>query len=111
MSVRLRSKDMCRIQPDRVAWVYIVANRRRGVLYVGATTDLKQRVWQHKLSRGSRFTACHSLSILVYAEEHPDISTALARERSLKRWQRDWKFRMIETENPDWLDLYETLNL
>ncbi len=102
---------MSRIPSDKTAWVYILTNRQRGVLYVGSTTHLEQRVWQHKIGRGCNFTARHGLHTLVYVEAHADVSSALARERALKRWQRLWKFRLIENENPDWVDLYETLNL
>jgi putative endonuclease len=88
-------------------WVYVLANRRRGVLYTGVTNDLVRRVSEHrqKLVRG--FTKTYGTTQLVYFEEHNSILEARARERSLKRWRREWKFDLVEQLNPDWRDLAE----
>ncbi len=95
---------------DRTAWVYILTNRPRGVLYVGATTHLQQRIWQHKLGVGNRFTARHSLKYLIHVEAHQDVRTALERENVLKNWRRAWKLQLIEAGNPDWADLYRKIS-
>jgi putative endonuclease len=86
-------------------FVYILANRRRGVLYVGVTNDLVRRVSEHKARLVPGFTKTYGLDVLVYAEEHASILEARARERVLKRWRRSWKFELIEELNPDWHDL------
>ena len=91
-------------------WVYIMADRYRGTLYIGVTADLAARAWAHKEGRGSRFCARYALTRLVYAEEAPTIADAIAREKALKRWSRAWKIELIESANPDWLDLLETIN-
>ncbi|MDO8874609.1 MAG: GIY-YIG nuclease family protein [Pseudolabrys sp.] len=90
-------------------YVYILANRPKGVLYVGATSDLVRRVGEHKGKYVPGFTAKHFVTRLVYFEEHASILDARARERSMKRWARAWKFAIIEKQNPDWLDLTDQL--
>ncbi len=95
---------------DRTAWIYILSNCRRGVLYVGSTTHLKQRIWQHKLGIGTGFAARHGLRRLVHLEAHHDILLAQARETAVKRWRRAWKFQLIEEQNPQWDDLFEQIN-
>ena len=87
-------------------WVYILANRPNGTLYIGVTNDLARRVWEHRQGTGSAFTRKYYLHRLVYAEPHDDIRTAIQRETSLKRWPRAWKLALIETHNPEWADLY-----
>jgi putative endonuclease len=88
------------------AWVYIMANRKFGTIYVGSTTDLVQRVWQHKNEVVPSFTKKYRCHLLVYFEDHQDISLAMQRERNLKHWVRDWKDALIEKDNPEWDDLY-----
>ena len=88
-----------------------MTNRRRGVLYVGATSALAERVTAHKKKLVPGFTKTYGLMLLVYAEEHASILEARAREHSLKRWRRDWKFKLIETINPEWRDLSADLSL
>jgi putative endonuclease len=79
------------------------------VFYVGITTDLSRRVWEHKKGKGSTFTSKYNLTILLYAEEHQTIEEAIKREKLVKRWKRKWKMNLIKTINPDLVDLYLTL--
>ncbi|WP_449474290.1 GIY-YIG nuclease family protein [Sphingobium chungangianum] len=91
----------------RRSWTYIMTNRRRGVLYVGVTTDLAARVDQHRRGEGSAFCRKYNLHRLVLAEEHGEIDFAIAREKALKAWKRDWKIALIEAGNPEWRDLFK----
>jgi putative endonuclease len=88
-------------------WVYIMANRYRGGMYVGITADVLRRVEQHREGTGSSHVADFEKTRLVYAEHHVEIAFAIAREKLVKKWKRDWKFALIETDNPDWRDLWE----
>ena len=90
-------------------FVYILANGLRGTLYVGVTSDLKRRVWEHKEKVVSGFTAKHGIDQLVYFETFGDVELAIRREKRLKRWNRAWKIDAIEETNPQWVDLYPTL--
>lgn len=90
---------------DSPAWVYIITNRRRGVLYVGATTDLPSRVRHHRSGRGSRFTSKYNCGMLVYFERHDTIASAKERERAMKAWKREWKIQLVESVNPNWDEL------
>ena len=87
--------------------VYILASRRNGTIYVGVTSDLARRVAQHKLAEIEGFTKTYTVKHLVYYEVHPTMDAALTRERQLKHWRRAWKVRLIESMNPEWLDLYD----
>jgi putative endonuclease len=87
-----------------------MANRYRGTLYIGVTSHLAARIFQHRAGDGSDFCKRYGFDRLVYAEPHDDIGDAIAREKALKKWNRDWKFRLIEEQNPEWLDLFDTLN-
>jgi putative endonuclease len=91
------------------AWVYMMTNRRNGTLYIGVTTDLARRAVQHRAGQIEGFTKRYGLKMLVYAEPHPSLPEAIWREKALKAWQRDWKLRLIESQNPEWADLFETL--
>ena len=91
-------------------WVYFMANRPDGTLYVGVTSDLARRVQEHRDGVVDGFTKRHGLKLLVYAEFHEDIRAALQREKNIKHWPRAWKVRLIHADNPDWDDLYEQLN-
>ena len=91
-------------------FVYIVASRRNGTLYVGQTDDLANRVWEHRIKARPGFTATYGVTMLVWYEVHDSRESALIRERQIKEWKRAWKLRLIETANPDWNDFYETLN-
>lgn len=89
--------------------VYLMASRRNGTLYAGVTSDLIKRVWQHKNHVVEGFTEKYDVNLLVWFELHPTMESAIAREKSIKEWQRSWKIELIEKANPDWNDLYETL--
>ncbi len=89
--------------------VYILASKRNGTLYLGVTSNLVQRVWQHKSGLADGFTKEHGVETLVWYEVHSSMVEAITRERRLKRWKRDWKVRLIEEDNPFWRDLYEEL--
>jgi putative endonuclease len=93
----------------RNAFVYFMTNRRNGILYVGVTNDVVRRGWEHREGILEGFTKRHALKRLVYFEEHASIVIAIQREKNIKHWPRAWKVRLIETSNPDWRDLYETL--
>jgi len=90
-------------------WVYIMTNRPNGTLYVGGTSDLEQRAWQHREGLIDGFTKRYGLKRLVYAERHDDIRTAIQREKNIKHWPRAWKIDLILADNPSWNDLYESL--
>ena len=92
-------------------FVYLLCNRPRGVLYVGVTNDLGRRISEHKARLMPGFTSTYGVSILVYYEEYSSIDDARAREHILKRWRRDWKFKLVEQMNPDWNDLSDQLAL
>ena len=90
-------------------WVYILASRRRGALYIGITNDLGRRVYEHRMGLGSIHAARYGIRLLVYYEEHGQVWEAISREKHLKKWRRQWKIDLIESVNPEWSDLYETL--
>ena len=89
--------------------VYILASRRNGTLYVGVTSDLIKRVWQHKNDVVQGFTNLYGVHTLVWFEVHATMDSAIAREKAIKEWKRQWKMRLIEANNPDWRDLYDDL--
>jgi len=95
---------------DLLYSVYIMASRRNGTLYVGVTNHLAARAFQHRNGAGSNFTARYGVKMLVWYEHYSDVREAIAREKQVKKWERRWKLELIERLNPDWLDLYETLN-
>jgi len=86
--------------------VYIMASQKNGTLYVGVTSDLSQRVYEHKTGATGGFTAKHGCHRLVWYEEHHDIRYAIERDKTIKRWPRRWKIELIETINPEWNELY-----
>ena len=90
-------------------FIYILASKRNGTLYVGVTSDLLKRVWQHKHNLIEGFTKRYKIHLLVYYEMYRNINEAIAREKQLKKWNRDWKLKLIEKTNPDWEDLYKSL--
>ncbi|RIV91466.1 GIY-YIG nuclease family protein [Aurantiacibacter xanthus] len=92
---------------EKGGWVYIMANRYRGGMYVGVSADLIRRVHRHRTGEGSAHVAERDKTMLVYAERHEEIEQAIVREKRIKRWRREWKFALIEEENPDWRDLWE----
>lgn len=90
--------------------VYIMTNAPHGTLYIGVTADLAARVFAHRERSGSEFCRKHGLTWLVYTERHETITDAIAREKAMKRWKRQWKLKLIRRDNPDWLDLFELIN-
>jgi putative endonuclease len=89
--------------------VYLLASGRNGTLYVGVTSNLIKRVWEHKNHVVDGFTKKYQVDRLVWYEVHETMESAVQREKAIKEWQRAWKLRLIEKSNPDWADLYETL--
>ncbi len=87
--------------------VYVMASERNGTLYIGTTSNLAQRVWQHKSDIAEGFTKRYGIHTLVWYESYADMLSAIARERDLKEWKRAWKLALIEASNPSWRDLYE----
>jgi putative endonuclease len=96
---------------DRPFWVYIVASQKNGTLYTGHTDDIAERIWQHRIKAILGFAAKYGCSRLVWCEPHPTRESAFTRERCIKEWRRAWKLQLIEAENPNWTDLYETINM
>ena len=94
---------------DHRYFVYILANKPQGTLYVGVTNDLVRRVTEHRDGVVPGFTKRYSVHMLVWFEEYGDIQDAIAQEKRLKRWRRDWKRNLIERENPHWADLYPAI--
>jgi len=91
-------------------YVYILASKRNGTLYIGVTNDLAHRVWQHREGLLPGFTRTYGVKTLVYFEIFEDIRTAIDREKRLKKYKRGWKINLIQKDNVYWRDLYETLN-
>ena len=93
----------------RGGWVYIMTNRPNGTLYVGTTTDIARRAWEHRERVADGFTKKYGLKRLVYAEWHDDILAAKQREMNIKHWRRAWKLALILRDNAKWEDLYDRL--
>ncbi|MFI5166826.1 MAG: GIY-YIG nuclease family protein [Thermoanaerobaculales bacterium] len=89
--------------------VYILASRRNGTLYIGVTSNLRARIWQHKQDVVDGFTKKYGVHTLVYYEVHRDMTQAIVREKRLKKWNRAWKLKLIEDHNPEWKDLWEEI--
>lgn len=89
--------------------VYILASRRNGTLYVGVTSDLVTRIWQHRKDSIDGFTRKYRVHTLVYYELHADMAHAITREKQLKKWRRAWKLELIEGRNPEWKDLWDEI--
>ena len=87
-----------------------MASKRNGTLYVGVTSDLMGRVWQHRENVVAGFTKRHGIHTLVWYEVHETMESAITREKSIKAWKRAWKLELIETSNPSWVDLYESFS-
>ena len=90
-------------------YVYILASSHYGTLYIGVTNNLRTRLEQHRAGRGSQFVKQYGVHRLVHVEEFPSPQEAIAREKQLKNWRRDWRIRLIEEDNPDWSDLSRLL--
>ena len=95
---------------ERTPCVYILASRERGTLYIGVTSDLPQRVWQHRTGQVEGFTRQYTVTRLVWFEVHEEMLSAIAREKRLKAWRRAWKIELVESNNPGWVDLYPGIN-
>ena len=91
---------------DKSYWVYILASRIGGTLYIGITNDLIRRVYQHRLKQTRSFTKRYDVIRIVYFEQFDDPKNAIRREKRLKKWTRAWKIQLIEKDNPNWDDLY-----
>ncbi len=91
---------------EKQGFVYILASKKNGTLYIGVTSDLVKRVWEHKNDVAEGFTRRYGVKTLVYYEVSDSIESAIWREKQMKEWQRAWKIRLIEEENPEWNDLY-----
>ena len=95
---------------EKGGYTYILTNKPRGVLYIGVTSDIAFRTMQHRAGKGSAFARRYGLNRLVLIEHHDTIEEAIAREKAMKAWKRDWKIELIEASNPDWRDLFDDLN-
>jgi putative endonuclease len=98
------------MRDEKAPAVYIMANRYRGAMYVGVTSVLYNRVWDHKNERYDGYTKERDLKTLVWYEHHLTMENAIHREKLLKKWHRPWKFRLIEEMNPDWRDLHDCID-
>jgi len=94
---------------ERQPCVYMLASQKNGTLYVGVTSDLIKRIWLHKSDVLDGFSNQYQVHALVWYELHPNMESAITREKQLKEWKRSWKLRLIEQTNPQWMDLYSTL--
>lgn len=90
-------------------YVYLLASKPYGTLYIGTTSDLGRRVWEHKNKLVAGFTKRYRIDRLVWFEVHQSSAAALRREKQLKEWKRDWKINLLERDNPHWVDLYPSL--
>ena len=90
-------------------YVYLMASGRHGTLYLGVTNDLARRAYEHKTKAVPGFTSQYSVDRLVWFECYDDPTSAITREKELKKWRRDWKINLIERENPNWVDLYDSI--
>ena len=94
---------------EKYFYVYILTNKMYGTFYVGVTSDLSRRIWEHKKGFYEGFSKKYDLKNLVYYEVHDNAEAAIWREKRLKRWDRKWKIELIQKQNPDWNNLYESL--
>ena len=90
-------------------YVYIIASRRDGATYIGVTNDLVRRVYEHQIKAVPGFTSKYNITQLVWFEIYDDPVSAITREKELKKWKRSWKVELIEPQNPEWKDLYESI--
>jgi len=94
---------------ERQPAVYILASKQNGTLYIGVTSDLVERVWQHRNDMAKGFSKKYAVHKLVYYELHADMLSAITREKQLKKWNRAWKLELIEQKNPEWNDLWDEI--
>ena len=97
------------MRPGSIIAAYMLTNRKNGTIYTGAATDLPNRIFEHREKSRPGFTARYGVARLIWYEQFEMIADAFSRERTVKGWPRQWKINLIETDNPDWLDLYPTL--
>jgi putative endonuclease len=97
------------LQTSRMAWIYILTNKPDGTLYVGVTNDLSRRMYEHREGKIEGFSKRYKLTRLVYFEQHETMPLAIQREKSMKRWPRAYKARLINEKNREWRDLYDDL--
>jgi putative endonuclease len=102
-------RKVCCMASDADYFVYILASKIGGTIYVGVTNDLIRRIFDHKSNVVDGFTKKYSIHHLVYFEQFDDIENAIKREKRIKKWNRNWKIRLIEESNPNWTDLYPNL--
>ena len=94
---------------ERTPSVYLLSSKPNGTLYIGVTSSLIKRIWEHKNDLCDGFTKKYRVHMLVWYELHQDMENAIKREKQLKKWNRQWKIRLIQEKNPTWQDLYETI--
>ena len=94
---------------EKTFWVYLLASAPNGTLYLGVTSNLVQRIWQHKNKVFEGFSAQYDIDKLVWYEQHHNAESAIAREKHIKKWNRAWKIELIQQANPEWQDLYERI--
>ena len=94
---------------DKQFCVYILASQKNGTLYIGVTSELAKRIWQHKNKQADGFTKKYGVTKLVYYEVHENAESAIQREKKIKKWNRKWKIELIEEKNPKWSDVYENI--
>jgi putative endonuclease len=94
---------------SKMYYVYLTASKKHGTLYLGVTNNLVRRIHEHKTKIVPGFTAQYDVVRLVWFESYDDPTNAIAREKDIKKWRRDWKIRLIEEESPEWLDLYPSI--
>ena len=94
---------------ERQPCVYLLASKRNGTLYAGVTSNLVKRIWEHKHHVVDGFTKKYGVEIFVWYEAHETMESAISREKAIKNWKREWKIKVIEMMNPQWLDLYSDL--
>jgi len=94
---------------ERQPCVYLLASKKNGTLYIGVTSNLLKRAWEHKHNVIEGFTRKYTVHFLVWFEQHATMETAIQREKNIKNWKRAWKIRVIESTNPQWRDLYNDL--
>ncbi|MFH1096389.1 MAG: GIY-YIG nuclease family protein [Candidatus Desantisbacteria bacterium] len=90
-------------------YIYILCSKRNGTLYIGVTSDIIKRIYEHKHNLMDGFTKKYTVHCLVWYEIHESAISAITREKQIKKWKRDWKLKLIEKDNPQWNDLYETI--
>jgi putative endonuclease len=96
--------------PAMPYYVYLLASKKHGTLYLGVTRDIVRRSYEHRTKAVDGFTSRYGVDKLVWFEIYDDAATAIAREKELKKWRRDWKIRLIEEQNPGWVDLYPSIS-